>query len=100
MTTTQEACKPRLGGAAMQGCVDVTALGWSLSIFSAVTVLLCAAAGWILPASTTHFLAAIVPAFDWRDPQVIAIGTGFAFVGGWYIALAAGSLYNLFHAKR
>lgn len=80
--------------------VDVIALGWSLSIFAALSLLLCVAAGFVLPRSIVHILAAILPAFDWRDPQIIAVATVLAFACGWYAALVTGSLYNLFRAKR
>lgn len=85
---------------AAAGSVDLIALGWSLSIFFAVSVLLCAAAGYLLPHFIVHILAAVFPAFDWRDPQVIAVAAVFAFGCGWYTALVTGSLYNLFRAKR
>ena len=85
---------------AATGPVDLVALGWSLSIFFALSVLLCVAAGYVLPYFIVHILAAVLPAFDWRDPQVVAVATVFAFVGGWYAALVAGGLYNLFRLWR
>lgn len=85
---------------AAAGPVDLIALGWSLSIFFAVSVLLCVAAGYVLPYFIVHLLAAVLPAFDWRDPQIIAVATVFAFACGWYTALLAGGLYNLFRPKR
>ena len=57
------------------GGVDVVALGWSLSIFFAGSVLLCAAAGFVLPAFVKHLLATVFPVFDWRSPQTIALAT-------------------------
>lgn len=85
---------------AVAGPVDLVALGWSLSIFFALSVLLCVAAGYVLPDFIVHMLAAVLPAFDWRDPQVIAIATVLGFVSGWYTALGAGGLYNLLRPKR
>jgi phosphotransferase system glucose/maltose/N-acetylglucosamine-specific IIC component len=82
------------------GRVDVIALGWSLSIFLAASVLLCVVGGYILPPFITHFLAAAFPAYDWRDPKIIAFATGLAFFGGWYAAVVAGALYNYFLRKR
>ncbi|ACG80102.1 conserved hypothetical protein (plasmid) [Phenylobacterium zucineum HLK1] len=76
------------------------ALSWSLSVFFLLTVLLCVALGYLLPPDLGHFLARIVPVFDWREPSDIVLGAVGAFACGWYTALVAGGLYNLFRGRR
>ena len=79
---------------------QLMALGWSLSIFFLLTILLCVALGYLLPAEAGHLLARVIPAFDWRQPADIALGAVAAFACGWYTALVAGGLYNLFRGRR
>jgi hypothetical protein len=81
------------------GRINGIALGWSLSIFLAATLLLCVVGGYILPSFMTHFLAAVFPQYDWRSPPVVAVAAMAAFVFGWYAAFIVGPLYNLFHPK-
>ena len=79
--------------------IPLIALGLSLSIFFAVSFLLCAVADVIPWLQDFHFLKALYPDVDWARPEMIGAGAVWAFLSGWYVALAFGSLYNFFAAR-
>ena len=79
--------------------IRLVPLGLSLSIFFAVSFLLCAVADVIPWLQDFHFLKALYPDVDWARPEMIAAGAVWAFLSGWYVALAFGSLYNYFAAR-
>jgi hypothetical protein len=79
--------------------IPLVPLGLSLSIFFAVSFLLCAVADVIPWLQDFHFLKALYPDIDWARPEMIAVGVVWAFLSGWYVALGFGSLYNFFLAR-
>jgi hypothetical protein len=80
--------------------VGIVPLGASLSIFLAVSFLLCALASFIPGLNVFHALEVLYPGIDWTNPPIIALGTIFAFGCGWYFAFFWGTLYNYFAARR
>jgi hypothetical protein len=88
------------GGAKAAPAIAVVPLGLALSIFLAISFLLCALGDLIPWVQGFHFLAALYPDVDWTNPAMIAAGTVWAFLFGWYVALVFGPLYNLFAARR
>lgn len=99
MSATIESFSIETRQARRQG-VPIVPLGLALSIFCALTFVLCAVAALIPGLRDIHILQALYPAFDWTRPELIAIGAIGAFACGWYIALVAGGLYNFFAARR
>ena len=80
--------------------IAIVPFGFSLSIFLAVTFLLCTVADLIPWLQDFHFLKALYPGVDWSSPAMISAGTVWAFVSGWYVAVMFGSLYNFFAARQ
>lgn len=79
--------------------VAIVPLGFSLSIFLAISFLFCTVADRIPWLQDFHFLKALYPDIDWANPAMILAGTVWAFLSGWYIAVVSGSLYNFFSAR-
>jgi hypothetical protein len=98
MSTTLEQSRP--SAAAHHSGVAIVPLGLSLSIFMAVSFLLCALGGFLPGLENLHFLSALYPSLDWTSPALIVAGVAWAFACGWYIAVFCGLLYNLFAAGR
>jgi hypothetical protein len=80
--------------------VAIVPLGLSLSIFMAVSFLLCALGGFLPGLEKLHFLGALYPSLDWTSPALIVAGAAWAFACGWYIAVFCGLLYNTFSRRR
>ncbi len=80
--------------------VAIAPLGLSLSIFLALSFLLCTIGGLIPGIREIHFLSALYPWIDWSKPQLVLLGVVWAFAAGWYVALVWGFLYNLFAGRR
>jgi len=97
--TSPDAAALRRAAGPAKAAVQVAPLGLSLSLFFAITFLLCALGAFVPGLATFHLLQAVYPELDWAEPATIAAGTIFAFACGWYTALVWGPLYNLF-AKR
>jgi len=74
--------------------IALVPLGLSLSIFLAISFLLCAVGELIPGLQNFHFLRALYPDTDWTRPEMIGAGAVWAFLVGWYVALGVGSLYN------
>lgn len=96
MSTTSERLDAARGGRS----VAIVPLGLSLSVFLALTFLLCALGALIPGVRDIHLLQVLAPWLDWSRPAEIVLGAAGAFVWGWYIAIGWGSLYNLFAARR
>jgi hypothetical protein len=79
--------------------IALVPFGLSLSIFLAISFLLCAVGDFIPWLQNFHLLEALYPGVDWTRPEMIAAGAVWAFFTGWYVALGFGSLYNFFVAK-
>lgn len=80
--------------------IRLVPFGLSLSIFLAVTFALCAIGELIPGLESIHVLSVLYPGVDWTQPGLLLAGVVWAFVTGWYVALAFGSLYNLFNGRR
>lgn len=80
--------------------IRLVPFGLSLSIFLAVTFALCAIGELIPGLQSIHILSVLYPNVDWTQPGLLLAGVVWAFVTGWYVALAFGSLYNLFNGRR
>ena len=80
MSSTGKTIPLRRQEVAARPAIPLIALGLSLSIFVAVSFLL-------------------YPVIDWARPEMIGAGAVWAFLSGWYVALAFGSLYNYFAAR-
>lgn len=83
-----------------RGGVAIVPLGFALSIFMAVSFLLCALGGFLPGLENLHFLGALYPSLDWTSPALIVAGAAWAFACGWYVAVFCGLLYNAFCARR
>ena len=81
--------------------IPVLAMGLSLSIFLAVTYVLCALFLVLFPdVPVSHsFLGLFQPAFKPQSVYDLVNGLIEAFVDGWYIALVFGTLYNFVVAR-
>lgn len=86
--------------AADPGGVAIVPLGFTLSIFMAVSFLLCALGGFLPGLENLHFLGALYSSLNWTSPALIAAGAAWAFACGWYVAVFCGLLYNTFAARR
>lgn len=98
MSTTLD--QSRQATAAHRGGVAIVPLGLTLSIFMAVSFLLCALGGYLPGLENLHFLGALYPSLDWTSPALIAAGAAWAFACGWYVAVFCGLLYNTFSGRR
>lgn len=98
MSTTLD--QSRQTTTAHRGGVAIVPLGLSLSIFMAVSFLLCALGGFLPGLENLHFLAALYPTLDWTSPALIIAGAAWAFACGWYVAVFCGLLYNTFAGRR
>lgn len=98
MSTTFDQSRP--SAAAPRGGVAIVPLGFTLSIFMAVSFLLCALGGFLPGLENLHFLGALYPSLDWKSPALIVAGAAWAFACGWYVAVFCGLLYNTFTARR
>jgi hypothetical protein len=98
MSTTLD--QSRHSTATPRGGVAIVPLGLSLSVFLAVSFLLCALGGFLPGLENLHFLSALYPSLDWTSPALIVAGAAWAFACGWYIAVFCGLLYNIFSGRR
>jgi len=75
-------------------------LGHTLSIFFAISFLLCVAWGLVMPDNLHMHEAwsAFLPGFNWSVLGVL-FGLVGAYLYGWYIALVFVPLFNFFHKK-
>ena len=80
--------------------IAIVPLGLSLSIFLAISFLLCTVADLIPWLQDVHILKALYPDIDSQNPVMMVAGTVWAFLSGWYIAVVFGSLYNFFAARQ
>ncbi len=76
---------------------SVLALGMSLSLFLAITYVLCVGFDLIFPAQAMHAnWEHLLPGFVWLTWSSFVVGLIESFVYGWYRALIFGPLYNVF----
>ncbi len=82
--------------------VPITALGMSLSLFFAISFVLCIVGYLILPGLPVKHeaLAIFLPGFELLTLRGFVIGLVESYAWGWYIALVLGPLYNFFATRR
>jgi hypothetical protein len=85
----------------MYARVPVIALGLSLSVFFAISYLLCMLFYILFPTSFANhaMLSLFLPWFDALTWLSFLVGLAASIVWAWYIALVLGPLYNFFAAR-
>lgn len=79
--------------------IPIRAFGLSLSVFLAITYLLCLALRFVVPDVGTHLpWLQFLPGFDWT-PFGILLGLIETLAYGWYVALVFGGLFNFFISR-
>jgi hypothetical protein len=81
--------------------VSIAALGMSLSLFLAISFVLCIVGYLILPGLPVKHEALVLflPGFELLTWQGFVIGLVESYAWGWYIALVFGPLYNFFAGR-
>ena len=82
--------------------IPIATLGMSLSLFLALSFVLCVLGYLILPGLPVKHeaLAIFLPGFELLTWQGFAIGLVESYAWGWYIALVLGAIYNFFARRR
>jgi hypothetical protein len=79
--------------------IPIVALGWSLSLFLALSFVLCVLLGLVVPDFGLHQpWLQFLPGFTWLTWPSFLLGLIESFAYGWYAGLIFGPLYNLFAA--
>ncbi len=88
-------------GSRASGPIPVVALGLSLSLFFALSFVLCVLSYLVAPTwPISHaMLAMMLPGFVLLSIPSFILGLIESVVWGWYIALIFGPLYNFFAAR-
>jgi hypothetical protein len=74
--------------------VPITALGFSLSAFLAISFIACILLGLVVPDAGMHRpWLQFFPGFVWVTARGVVIGLVWTQVYGWYTALVLGSLF-------
>ena len=80
--------------------LPILPLGWALSLFLALTYLVCIGFDLIFPEYAMYETwSGLLPGFVWLTPAGFAIGLAESFVYGWYGALIFGGLFNAIAAR-
>ena len=76
--------------------LNIKVVTWSLSLFGAVTFVVCVLYGLIVPESLhmTSFLEETLPGFRWLTPVGFLIGLVESFLYGAYAGLVFTPIYN------
>ena len=77
--------------------VPIAVLGASLSVFLAISYLLCVALGLVAPGWGMPWLR-FLPGFTWLTWPSFVLGLVESALYGWYVALLFGWLFNRFAA--
>jgi len=82
--------------------VPVVVLGMSLSLFLAISFVLCVLGYLVLPGLPVKHeaLSIFLPGFELLTWQGFALGLVESYAWGWYIALVLGPLYNFFARRQ
>jgi len=82
--------------------IPIATLGMSLSLFLALSFVLCVLGYLILPGLPVKHeaLAIFLPGFELLTWQGFAIGLAESYAWGWYIALVLGAIYNFFARRQ
>jgi 2TM family of unknown function (DUF5676) len=99
-SATDSSTAMRVGGAIVDSVrtIPVLALGLSLSMFFALSYVLCVLAYLLLPALPIlhDALAIFLPGFKLLSWTSFFLGLVESFAWGWYVALVFGPIYNFF----
>lgn len=80
--------------------IPLVAFGLGLSLFLAISYVLCVAYGLIVANQGMHqLLSAILPGFTWITWPSFLLGLLWALAAGWYVALVFTPLFNFFAAR-
>ena len=75
--------------------LPIVPLGWALSLFLALTYLVCIGFDLIFPGYAMYqSWAGLLPGFVWLTPAGFTIGLVESFLYGWYAALLFGGIFN------
>lgn len=82
--------------------IPIVTLGMSLSLFLALSFVLCVLGYLILPGLPVKHeaLAIFLPGFELLTWQGFVIGLAESYAWGWYIALVLGAIYNFFARRQ
>lgn len=84
----------------VDGTIPISAFGTSLSVFFAITYLLCVVLRLVVPDVGNHLpWFQFLPGFEWT-PFGILLGLIESVAYGWYVALVFGGLFNFFLSRR
>ncbi|MDE2227771.1 MAG: hypothetical protein KGL11_01860 [Alphaproteobacteria bacterium] len=76
------------------------ALGWSLSLFLAISYVLCVGFDLLFPGQAMYqSWLRLLPGFTWLSWPSLLLGLVESFAYGWYVALIFGPLYNFVVAR-
>ncbi len=79
------------------GRLSVVVVGWSLSLFLAVSYLLCVLYGLLVPSAPMYpAWSSFLPGFEWISWPGFFLGLAEVLAYGWYAALIFVPLYNWF----
>ena len=94
------ACGPCVTGRGTPAALPIVTFGWALSLFLAVTYLVCVAFDLLFPGYAMYpTWAGLLPGFVWLTPSGFVIGLVESLLYGWYAALLFGGLYNALVAR-
>lgn len=80
--------------------IPVLALGISLSVFLALTYVICVIFDlWFPEHAMYRVWAPLLPGFTWISWPSFLLGLVETFGYGWYVALVFGPLFNFFAAR-
>ena len=80
--------------------LPIVPFGWALSLFLALTYVVCVVFDLLLPDYAMYQAwAALLPGFVWLTLEGFLIGLVESFLYGWYAALIFGGLYNALASK-
>ena len=81
--------------------IPVFALGLSLSLFLAISYVLCVIGYLVFPGLPINHaaLAIFLPGFELLSWPTFLLGLVESFAYGWYVALIFGPLYNFFATR-
>lgn len=75
--------------------LPIVPLGWALSLFLALTYVVCVVFDLIFPGYAMYEVwSGLLPGFVWLTPVGFIIGLVESFLYGWYAALIFGGFYN------
>ena len=80
--------------------IPVIAFGLSLSVFLALTYVLCVLFDlWFPSYAMNQIWSPLLPGFTWISWQSFGLGLIESIAYGWYVAFIFGPIYNYFAAK-